>query len=242
VLILSEAGDTLRRFKTELDSCFGAISWGLETRGVSFPSNREPDKDQLEPGGGPLVLPGRYKVVVLYGENRDSTVLTVIDDPRLDIPRAERQAKADALRLYYPLVERANKAYERLKEAEKTIKLVEDQFVNVPDSVKKEVLKLGKTLRDSIGVLKEVFFEQKEAKGIQRNPNALNNDLRRAVNYINESRGEPNATAQIAIKAAQEKTEKVLERINVLLDKPWSEFRTKAESIQASLFKDWEKL
>ncbi len=242
VTILSEKGDTLRRFKTELDSCFSVINWGLETRGVQFPSNREPDKDQMEPGGGPTVLPGRYKIVVRYGDHLDSATLTVQPDSRLDITPADLQARADAARRFYPLAERANKAYERLKEAEKNLKLVEDQFVNVPDSVKKEVLQLGKTLRDSIGVLKEAFFEQKEAKGIQRNPNNLNSRLRRAMYYINDGRGAPNATAQIAIDTAREETEKVLERINKLFDKPWAEYRGKAEAVRAVLFKDWERL
>jgi len=242
VLILSETGDTLRRFKIGLDSCFSTISWGLDTRGVAYPSNREPDKDQLEPGGGPAVLPGRYKVLVQYSDFRDSTFVTVIDDPRTDITPAERQAKADALRGFYPLVERANLAFERLKEAEKTIKLVEEQFVNVPDSVKKDVLQLGKTLRDSIGTIKEAFFEQKEAKGIKRNPNNLNSLLRRASYYINDGRGAPNATAQISVKTAREETEKVLERVNTLLDKPWAEYREKTEGIKATLFKDWNKL
>lgn len=242
VTVLSETGDTLRRFKTELDSCFGVINWGLETKGVPFPSNREPDKDQLEPGGGPGVLPGRYKIVVGYGDYLDSTTITVLADSRLDITPADLQARADAARRFYPLVERANKAYERLKEAEKNLKLVEDQFVNVPDSLKKDVLQLGKTLRDSIGVLKEAFFEQKEAKGIQRNPDNLNARLRRALYYINDGRGAPNANAQIAMKTAREETEKVLERINTLFDKPWAEYRQKAEGVRAVLFKDWQRL
>jgi hypothetical protein len=101
---------------------------------------------------------------------------------------------------------------------------------------------LGKTLRDSIGTLKEAFFEQKEAKGIKRNPNNLNSLLRRASYYINDGRGAPNATAQISVKTAREETEKVLEKVNTLLDKPWAEYREKAEGVKATLFKNWEKL
>ncbi|MBK6931418.1 MAG: hypothetical protein IPH12_11330 [Saprospirales bacterium] len=103
VYILSAGGDTLRHWKTELDSCFSTINWRLDTRGVEYPSNREPDKDQLEPGGGPTVLPGDYKVVVRYGIHADSTVLTVIDDPRMEISLPARRARAEALRRFIPL-------------------------------------------------------------------------------------------------------------------------------------------
>ncbi len=238
VLILSPEGDTLRRWKTELDTLFGTISWNMETRGATYPSNREPDADQLEPGGGPQVLPGVYKVVVIFRDQKDSTTVRVLDDPRLDIPQSARKTKADALRSFYPTIEKTNAAYERLKESEKTIKLVESAFANVPDSTKKAVLDLGKTLRDSIGALKEAFFQQKEPKGIQRNPDQLNNHLRTATTYINASPAEPNGNARFAIKKAEEEVAKVLARVDELLGKPWAEYREKVEAVRFSLFKE----
>ncbi len=238
VFVLNMQGDTIRRWKTELDTCFSSINWSLDTRGVEYPSNREPNKDQLEPGGGPRVLPGEYKIIVSYKKQQDSVILKVVDDPRLDVSVSNRQANIKAVRNFYPLIEKTDQAYDRLKEAEKTIKLVESQFVNVPDSIKKEVLNLGKTLRDSIDILKNEFFEQKELKGIQRNPNTLNGHLRRAVYYITNSPAEPNGIALIAIKKAEEETAKVMERIENLFDKPWTAFEEKAKAIKYSLFKE----
>ncbi|MEZ4940362.1 MAG: hypothetical protein R3D58_05810 [Saprospiraceae bacterium] len=238
VLVLTMEGDTIRRWKTDLDSCFSIITWGLDTRGVQYPSSREPNRDQLEPGGGPRVLPGNYKVLVLFKGQRDSTVLQVIDDPRLDIPVAARRENAEAVRSFYPLIEKVKKAYDRLVSAEKTIKLVESQFVNVPDSTKKPVLDLGKTLRDSISVLKNEFFEHEEKKGIQRNPDVLSSHLRRAVNYIGESPGAPNGNARLAMKRAEDETAVLLARIDALFSGPWREFRSTAEAVEYSLFKE----
>ncbi|NUO79307.1 hypothetical protein HUU05_04460, partial [candidate division KSB1 bacterium] len=85
VLVLSAAGDTVRRFKAELDTCLGTIYWGLDTRGVQFPSNREADREQDEPGGGPRVLPGTYWLKAVYGKFRDSVSIQVQDDPRLGL-------------------------------------------------------------------------------------------------------------------------------------------------------------
>ncbi len=238
ITVLSMQGDTLRRWKTELDTAFTAIYWGLDTKGVDFPSREEPDKDQLEPGGGPQVLPGQYKVIVEFRNGVDSTVLTVLDDPRLNIPVAVRQAEADAARKFYVTVEKAKKAYDRLTEAEKMIKNVENTFVNVPDSTKKEVLQLGGAIRDSITAMKEEFFTHKEGKGIQRNPETLNSHLSRALSYIRNSEGAPNGNAQIAIRKAEAETERVAQKINILFDTQWKEFRQKAEAVEAPLFKE----
>lgn len=243
VTILSMQGDTLRRFKTELDSAFtSAIWWGMDTKGMRMPSRNEPPADQLEPGGGPQVLPGEYWVKVKYMEWTDSVKVKVIDDPRLSITAAERQARNAAVRDLYSTIERATKAYERLKEAEKTIGLVEGQLVNVPDSTKKETLKLGSAIKDSIAVLKDKFFNHKEGKGIQRGPAGLNSMVWQAMGYINGNQGAPNATTKIAIDRAKSEAEAVITSINSLFDTQWVDFRKKVEAIQYSLFKDWGKL
>ncbi|MBL7810106.1 MAG: hypothetical protein JNN28_19955 [Saprospiraceae bacterium] len=243
VMVLSMKGDTIRRYKTELDSAFlSRIWWGMDTKGVRFPSKNEFGPDQLEPGGGPSAIPGEYWVKVDYMGYRDSITVKVMDDPRLNITPAEREAKAAAMRDMYQVIERAAKAYNRLKEAEKTISLVEGQFSNVPDSLKKDAVKLGSALKDSISTLKELFFQHKEVKGIQRNPNTLNNYLSRPFDYIEANRGGPNASAKIAMDAAKKETDAVIERVNQLFDKSWKEYRDKVEVVKYSLFKDFERL
>ncbi len=242
VIVFSMTGDTLRHFKTELDTGFTSIMWNMDTKGVRFPSNTEPDKDQLEPGGGPRVLPGDYRVQVAYRSYRDSITVRVLEDPRLPLPAAERAAKAATTRDLYQTVDKAQRAFARLREAEKTIKLVEDQLANVSDSTKKEALKLGTTLRDSINRLKDRFFQQKEPKGIQRDPNNLNARLYQALGYIDSGTAAPNATTQIAIRQAKADTERLVERVNALFDQPWQDYRSKVEAVRYSLFKNFDKL
>ncbi|MBK7936927.1 MAG: hypothetical protein IPJ82_07435 [Lewinellaceae bacterium] len=242
VTILSMQGDTLRRFKTELDTAFADIYWGMDTKGIRMPSKNEPDKEQIEPGGGPRVLPGEYWVKVKYMGASDSLKVKVMDDPRLNIPVSDRQANADAVRDMHKTIGRVVLAYERLKEAEKTIQLVESQFANVPDTTKKEALKLGSGLRDSITNLKEQFFQHKETKGIQRNPNVLNARFWKALGYIGGGQGAPNATARLAIAEAKNEAEMIIQKVNTLFDSPWKTYREKVEAIRYSLFKDFDKL
>lgn len=243
VWVMSMSGDTLRRFKTELDTAFTShIVWYKDTKGIRFPSKRDPDPDELEPGGGPLLLPGNYWIKAEYLGYRDSVKVTVMDDPRLNIPISDREARNAAMKDMYETVEKANKAYKRLKDAEKTIGLVESQFSTVPDSVKKDVIKMGNAIKDSISAIKELFFAHKEGKGIQRNPNTLNGLLGRPFDYIENNMGAPTADGRIAIENAKNALKNVLERINLLFDKPWTDYRNKAEVIKYSLFKDFERL
>jgi photosystem II stability/assembly factor-like uncharacterized protein len=242
VLILNMQGDTLRRFKTPLDTCFNYIYWGYDTKGVRMPSNNEPDKEQ-EPGGGPQVTTGTYKMVVFWKNFRDTTLIRVIRDKNLAGTDADLRAKAEAQRAFYNTIEKGAKAYDRLKEVERTMKLIEDQLSNVPDSLKKEVMKSAKALRDSISTYREVFFPQKEGKGIQRNPNNLRAYYYGALgNIASSSLGAPNQMTRIAIEKAEKETTAMVQRINALLDQPWKKYREQVEGVKYSLFKEFDKL
>jgi photosystem II stability/assembly factor-like uncharacterized protein len=242
VTVKSMQGDTLRRFKTTVDTCINYIEWNLDTKGARMPSNNEPDKDQLEPWGGPTVAPGTYKIVAQYGDFKDSTLITVVEDHRLNYTLAEREAKAVAIRDLNKSIEKAEKAYNRLKDAEKIMKLIDDQFQNVPDSTKKQVTDLAKPIRDSIGILKSLFFSQKEIKGIQRNPDFLNSRFWKARGYISEGRATPNSDAKLAFEEVNAELTKINDHINLLFDKPWKDYKVAVEAVKYSLFKDFERL
>jgi len=243
VTILNASGDTLRRFKTDVDTFFNVVNWGLDTKGVRFPSKEKPDKDAGEPGGGPAVLPGRYRVFITYKGHTDSTLLEVIDDPRTPVvSTTDREANRMAIQTWQKSVERSAGAYDRLVEAEKTIAQVEAQLENARDSAKTDVLKQGKILKDSISAIKEAFFTHKEIKGIQRNPNNLNALQGKALQYLNAETGVPGANARLAIAAADAKQEELTQRINTLLEGPWMTYRKAAESIPTNPFKDFDRL
>ena len=112
----------------------------------------------------------------------------------------------------------------------------------MPDSLKKEVNKLGSALKDSIGVLKEMFFSHKEGKGIQRNPENLNAKFWNALGYIDGGAGAPNAATLTSINTAKKAAEQVIEKVNALCEVQWKEYRAKAETVKFSLFKDFDKL
>ena len=241
VVVYDEQGDTIRNFSTKPDTALTRLSWGMNRNGVRFPSHREVKPDANPPGGG-RVLPGQYKVVATYGDFKDSVNVNVLADPRLDISIARMKAQQDASFEFYAMVTKVSEAFDYLKKAKKTIKLVDDQMINAPDSTKKEIVKLGKSMKDSITTLQKLFTDEPGQKGIQRNPNTLNSHLFRASGYIRASDGAPNQMAQFATKKAEAEAEKVITAVNKFFEKDWLEYQQKVEATRHSLFKPYEEI
>ncbi len=241
LVVYDEQGDTIRNYSTKPDTALTKLYWGMNRNGVRFPSHRDRRPDSDPPGGG-RVLPGKYKMVATYGDFKDSTYVTVLADPRVNFTLAEMKAQQDASFKFYAMVGKATEAFDQLKAAKKTIKLVNDQMVNVPDSTKKEIKKLGKSMQDSIKNLQNLFTDEPDLKGIQRNPNTLNGYLFDASGYIRSSDGAPNQMARFATKKATLEAKKTLDAVNQFFEKDWKNYQEEVEAIQRSLFKEYEQI
>jgi hypothetical protein len=240
--ILNEKGDTIRTLKPEIDTFLCQVNWGLERKGVRGASREEAKPDAGEPGGI-SVLPGRYKVFANYGKFKDSTYVNVLQDPRLNISLADLRAKNATFDEWSKYNATLAVAADRLREIEKTIQLVESQLVNVPDSSKKEVTTLAKTMRDSISKMQNTIFGPKESgKGINRNEDHLTAKIWNARSYLDACEGAPTPNALLPFSVMKKEINAVVEKVNVLIDKDLSAFQTKAEAVKYSLFKKVEKV
>ncbi|MCB0643139.1 MAG: hypothetical protein KDC44_15930, partial [Phaeodactylibacter sp.] len=244
IQVVDSAGDTIRTFSVKPDTFMNRISWNLRKDGVRFPSRNEPrNADQLPPGME--VLPGAYELIFTYGSNVGRTSVEVKADPRLDFNRAAMEAKAAAFTDYYALVERATKGFDRLKEAEKTIKAVDQMLLNVTDTTKTAIQKQGKMLKDSLDAYMKLYMMPDDLKGIQRSSENINSYLWRTSNYLDDSnwnKGEASQMAGIYRKKAESAVQEALDRINAFFDSDWKEYRSAVEQLEQPLFKDYEKL
>ncbi len=238
IVVYDNQGDTIRDYSMKPDTALSKIRWSLNRNGVRFPSHRNPRPDAGTPSGG-SVLPGTYKMVATYGDFKDSVMINVLADPRLNTSMSDMRAQQAAADDFYAMVKKATEAFNQLKEAKKTIKLVNDQMVNAPDSTKTSIKKLGKSMQDSITTLQNLFTDQPDLKGIQRNPNTLNGHLFTASRYIRASDGAPNQMAQFAIKKAEKEATEVIAKVNTFFAKDWKDYRAEVEAAQSPLFKDY---
>jgi photosystem II stability/assembly factor-like uncharacterized protein len=242
IQIFDAKGDTVRTFKTELDSGFNRVYWTLQRTGVRFPSWEDAKPDADEPSGL-SVLPGTYKVVVTLGSERDSTMVTVKADPRATETLEDMRGREAALLDLQKLIGTSTKAFDRLKEADKTIGLVEAQFTNSPtDSVKTNLIKLGKSLKDSILTIQKMFMLTRDAKGINRQPNGLTDKIFKAYYLMSSGTSKPQSNALIANEDARKRATQVFERMNAFFEKDWATYKAKVEAVQYSLFKKIEPI
>jgi len=240
--VMDMAGDTLRTFSRKLDPGMNRIAWRMNRNGVRYPSWRTTKKDADPPGGGPSVLPGTYKMVCIYGDFKDSTMVNVNLDPRRKMSAAQMRQQEQAINDYSKLVTAAYDGFERLKEAKNIIKLVNDQMVNAPDSVKTEIKKIGKSLTDSITQIQHLFVSPRDAKGIQRSDDRINSHLYRAAGYIYDSPGTPSQMAQFSTAKAEEKVRDALIQLNAFFEIDWKDYRRKVEAAQTPIFKNYEQI
>ncbi len=239
VRVINNNGDTIRTFTSKVDTGMTRIYWNLREDGIRYPSRREAKPDDDLPSGYEA-LPGTYKLVLTYGKHKDSTNITVHPDPRIRFSLSDARAVRAATDDFYKLVNAATDAWKKLGEGKKTIKRVDAALVNAPDSLKKEIVELGKALQDSIKNLEKVYFDPPNQKGIQRNPNTLRSTLFRASSYIGNSEGEPSQSAQIMTEKARREVTDVVDKINALFENDFAEYQKKVEEVQYSLFKDYE--
>ena len=233
--------DTIRTSKPEVDTGFTHIYWGLERKGVRMPNRNEPKEDADEPWGT-SALPGTYKIVLVYGENKDSTTVQVLPDPNDEATPELRQLRYNATVDFYKKIEKLTTAMDRMREMEKTIKLINDQWVNVPDSVKKETVKMGDGIKDSIANYKKLIVGSEGGKGIQRDPNTINTSIWYALGYLGSKTNATKSNAELSSNMVTNKINEMVEKVNTLINKDWVNFKEKAEKIPFSLFKNLDPI
>lgn len=238
VFILDEKGDTIRTLKHEVKAGLNRVRWGMDRKGVLYPSMRE-RKRSSEPGGNP-VLPGNYKFYISCEGHIDSGIVELKMDPRIQISIENLKIKSDSLQVYYQYVDQATDAFNKLKDAKKTIELVDKLIPGLQDSIQKDIKKMNEAHKDSIEGLMQLYMDTEEVKGIGGTPNLLNSTLYNTNSYLNSSFGEPKENAIIQFNNMKRQLQSALDEINAYMDGDWKKYKNQIESLEFDLFKDSE--
>lgn len=234
--IIDFTGDTIRNLTQEPDTGLNYLYWNFDTRGYDFPSTSKPKKDKDETPGGPLVAPGKYKVVFAFGSHKDSTTIEVAHDPRTTFNKVAYDKTFKNSTRFRKITEQAVAGMNAIQEAKETIELVKKAFVNVPDSIKKDVIARGDSLNKKITEFVDIYFAPEDAVGIVDNSDKLVYILYEARGYIDlESHGENTTNA---LDYAEEETKKVTDNIRLFIENDWKVWQSEVEKIQFRLFKE----
>ena len=130
ITVSAAGGDTVRTLKAELEPGLNRVNWDLRH------DSPVPDGGQGfgGPPRGPRVLPGAYSVRVASGDASAEGSVAVSEDPRIQIPEADRRANHDALVRLTGMIAGMTKAHEAADATAKEAAELVEAFEDEPDS------------------------------------------------------------------------------------------------------------
>tara|TARA_B110000046_G_scaffold173071_1_gene195356 strand:- start:7809 stop:10970 length:3162 start_codon:yes stop_codon:yes gene_type:complete len=241
VVIFNQEGDTIRNFIAKPDTGLNRMYWDLSRNGVRYPSYAKPKKD-AEPSRGPGVSPGKYLIKMIEGSIRDSSWVNVLRDPRVEFNAEGALAKDKMIDSYFEIVKAATKTVDQLNDAKLRIENINKQLASLEDSVKKDIIKSGKAIQDSIKTYHELFMLPKGFKGYDHVTVRINNKLYDVMDYMLSPEGGPSEQAELAMNMAKTDFQVALKRINKMFETDWIKYQAEVEKAEPKLFKEYKRI
>ena len=216
--------------------------WYMNEKGSNFMSRSE-RRGNREPGGV-TVLPGTYKVRFTFGDQKDSTEITVKYDPRMELSDRAIQARYNAMKGLESKYAMGVKAVDQIKESLGIAKGIQKDLKKKDKEGYKDQLELCKSTIDTLNTMLDVFLgEVDDRQGITRgNPNSVNNAYFSARRYTANALHAPGATENKLIAKFEKELEEAMTMVNGYYAEKWSEFREAVEKLDTSPFKDYEEI
>ena len=220
----------VRTFRAPVKLGLNRITWEFERDGEAFPERElVTEQPELPPPGRP-VLPGTYEITVrFHGEERRATV-EVLADPRVEIARADREAKDALLVKALEAMRPYRDALQRLARAKKDIDLVRGRLDAEP-KVKKGETDPHAELRTALDAAQkeldtcnDALFGKKPKQGYAQSE-GLQHDFFEQFGRINETPEAPNATEVLGVERAAMTAQKAKVRIDEFVAGPFATFR-----------------
>lgn len=238
VAIFDENGNNIRNLEPKGKAGFNRTYWYLDKKGIRFPGQPKPKPDSPEKGGV-RILPGKYKVVISYGDHKDSSFVNVKFDNRVKFNLADMKERAELLEKVSKLVAAATEAVDNLDEMKSTLELFGKEAKE--DTTFKELNNSAKELLDTIKTMREEVI-QPEAKGIRRDESKIAYKLRTAFHTVQSYHDKPGEKEILAIADADKNVKPFIEKVNNFIDKDWKEFVEEIKNSGFSFFKTYEKM
>lgn len=229
------------KFKAPEEDGLHRTTWNLSQKGAASPSRQKQRRDEPQ---GEDVLPGSYKLRLLFGDAKDSTTIHVKDDPRLGVSPDVRRQRHATIQELEELQGRIAEATDRLREAKEIVTDYDKRIKQAGGDELKEAAAKTKAMKDSIDAIFD-FALGKEERGqsIIRSPEPTPvSFINRAKSYIRSARGPLNDTDRRVKEQAEEKAKPVIARVNTFFEKEWPAYRELMEKVRLSPFKDYEPI
>ncbi|WP_345271501.1 WD40/YVTN/BNR-like repeat-containing protein [Nibrella viscosa] len=245
VRLYNERNQLIRTLKQVPDSALGMqrLTWNLTERGLRQPGSTKPKPADAEPAGT-AVLPGRYKAVFAYAGAKDSTMVTVKEDPRVPYNREAimaRRALLDRLDIHTRYL---TEATDRIQEATEAADLLTNQLKDRTGADMEALRKTTKTMQDSLKALRDMIVGKKIEKQGYGRPYMLTpvSKLQEARMYIG-GRTEPvTQTETLLVQQAEQLAQEALNKVNQFFRSQWVDYSTKVEAAPLPIVKTYAEI
>jgi hypothetical protein len=231
VKIYNDKNEVIRNLRWAADSGFNRAYWGMEEKGYRTPGaggGRRMGgggRGGAEPGGQ-QALPGTYKVVLAYKGISDSTMITLLDDPRLgnrnNIKIAQAALRAELKKSGDQLIE----AMDLLTEADEASKKVETYTKEMKGATVDSLKKSTKKLQDEIKALREFINGTTQTKqGYGQVPQiTVMNQYQQASSAISSKSIEPGAQEKMLVERAAGLISEAVKKVTAFKEGSWKKY------------------
>ena len=237
IRIFDEKNEQVRYLNWASVKGFNRQNWGLEGKGYRMPGSPKSRSGSQESGGQP-VMPGRYKIVAEQAGQKDSTWITVKDDPRLgdrtDI-RIAQQKMRDRLRVSG---DRLTEALDKLSDAEEVLGKVETQYKDVKGDAADSIRKSTKSMQDSVRSIREFISGKRQTRqGYGQMPQiTVMNQYQQANQAISAKPVIPGAQEIMLVERAELLIGEGAGSIDRFLNGPWKGYKSQVERSKPDYF------
>lgn len=232
------------------DPGLNVVRWRFDTGELKMPtrgsSGGQMSRYMSRSRGSKTALPGTYKVVAEYGDQKDSTMLNVVYDPRIPKSTETLKAQNDLIDELTASVEVLYNGTQRLIESREIADKVSAQIKGLKGDEIKELQKAVKAVQDSITAVQDLIFgkQNPNAQGITSRSmgDYATGKVFTAIRMISSRPGMPTATEERLVAQAKVKIKEGIDAINAFYNNVWPGFRKKVEETKVSLFMDYEPL
>lgn len=231
-----DAQDQLvRTFKTDVQAGSNRFSWDLRQKGVDRLSLQRPKKDANEPRGH-SVVPGNYKVKIVYGDLQSEQPVKVVADPAYLVTQEQMVAKARLFGKHYDNIAVLTEKMYQLGDARDFAELVKGQLTK--QEGKEEWIKSSTAIIKKIDTIVEQVDGPKNVQGLYRDDDLLSSKLSTASRSLQDVIYPVTETNENLVAAFREAMQPILQEIDTFLKEDWAAYRKELETGGFNLFPD----
>lgn len=242
VQIFDQTNKLIRTLKFKADTGYNRNYWMMDETGFRMVGQGR-QRGNVEPGGF-AVTPGKYIAVFYLGDDKDSTVVTVMADPRIEDQTAIKAAQKKMIERLRKSTDKLNEGTDRLTEVDEMIAKLNTQLKDVKGKDADTLRKASKQISDAVKEIREFINGKRiERQGYGQLPQVtVMTVIRTAQSNIMGKAVMPGDQEERLLKEAEESIRESVKMMNDFFTNKWAPFKQLVENTPVKILKDFKPI